>query len=171
MRPSPAFDVVFVSLAIVIGGLIGVLSVTIGGVPVGLGTSGGALIAGLGAGYLRGRSPTFGDMPAATQWVFDSFALTVFIAVVGIGAGPSFVAGLKSVGLPLFVGGAIVTLGSLIISAYFGKYVLKLNNVILCGAIAGADTTTAALGALKDVGRSDLVTLGYTITYAVGNIC
>ena len=35
---------------------------------------------------------------------------------------------------------------------------------------AGADTTTAALSAIQDIGKSNLVTLGYTITYAVGNI-
>ncbi|MBV8151791.1 MAG: aspartate-alanine antiporter, partial [Candidatus Eremiobacteraeota bacterium] len=52
----------------------------------------------------------------------------------------------------------------------FGHYVLKMNPVILCGAIAGADTTTAGLGAVQDVAKSNLVTLGYTIPYAVGNI-
>ena len=45
-----------------------------------------------------------------------------------------------------------------------------MNNVVLCGALAGADTTTAALGAVQDAAKSNLVTLGYTITYAVGNI-
>ena len=45
-----------------------------------------------------------------------------------------------------------------------------MNPVILTGALAGADTTTAALGAIQDAAKSNLVTLGYTITYAVGNI-
>jgi putative transport protein len=170
MRPSPAADVVFISLAILIGGLIGTLSVVVGGIPIGLGSSCGALIAGLIAGYLRGRSPTFGNISPGAQWVFDSFALTVFVAIVGIAAGPSFIAGLKSAGLPLIAGGVVIPLVSLLAAAVFGKYVLRLNNVILCGALAGADTSTASFGAMQDVAKSNLFTLGYTITYAVGNV-
>ena len=170
LRPSPTADVVFISLAIVIGGLFGMLSVTIGGIPVGLGASGGALVAGLVGGYLRGRSPTFGNISPGAQWVFDSFALTVFIAVVGIKAGPSFIGGVAAAGIPLVAGGILVPLIALLLAACFGKFVLRLNNVVLCGALAGADTTTAALGAVQDAAKSNLVTLGYTITYAVGNI-
>lgn len=170
LRPSPTADVVFFSTAIIIGGLIGALSVTIGGVPIGLGSSCGALLAGLIAGYLRARSPTFGNISPGVQWAFDSFALTVFVAVVGIQAGPSFIGGIQSVGLPLIAGGVVIPLVSLLLAAVFGRYVLKLNNVILCGALAGADTSTAAFGAVADVAKSNIVTLGYTITYAVGNV-
>ncbi|MFY9664162.1 MAG: hypothetical protein WAK19_06890, partial [Candidatus Cybelea sp.] len=170
LRSSPAADMVFISTAIIIGGLIGSLTVVAGGVPIGLGVSIGALIAGIVGGYLRARSPTFGNISPGAQWVFDSFALTVFVAIVGIEAGPSFVNGIKSVGLPLVVGGVLIPLVSLLSAAVFGKYALRLNNVILCGALAGADTSTAAFGAVQDVAKSNLVTLGYTITYAVGNV-
>ena len=47
---------------------------------------------------------------------------------------------------------------------------LRLNNVILCGALAGADTSSASFGAMQDIAKSNLFTLGYTITYAVGNV-
>jgi putative transport protein len=170
MRPSPSADIVFMSTAIVLGVLIGTLSIVVGGVPIGLGGSIGALLAGLIGGYLRAKSPTFGNISPGAQWVFDSFALTVFVAVVGIQAGPSFVAGIQSVGLPLVVGGVVIPLVSLLMAALFGKYVLRLNNVVLCGALAGADTSTASFGAVQDVAKSSLPTLGYTITYAVGNV-
>ncbi len=170
MRPSPSADVVFLSLAIIIGASIGTLSATIGGVPIGLGSSVGALVAGIVGGYLRARSPTFGNISPGAQWAFDSFALTVFVAVVGIQAGPSFIGGIKSVGAPLLAGGVLIPLISLLCAAVFGRYVLRLSNVILCGALAGADTSTAAFGAVQDVAKSNLVTLGYTITYAAGNV-
>lgn len=170
MRPSPSADVIFISLAILIGGAIGTLTVVIGGVPIALGTSCGALAAGLIGGYLRGRSPTFGNISPGAQWVFDSFALCVFVAIVGIAAGPSFGTSLRSAGLPLIVGGVAIPLVSLLIAALFGKYVLRLNNVILCGALAGADTSSASFGAMQDIAKSNLFTLGYTITYAVGNV-
>lgn len=45
--------------------------------------------------------------------------------------------------VPLVLGGIFVPLVALLLAAVFGKFVMKLNN---------------------------LVTLGYTITYAVGNV-
>ncbi len=170
LRPSAAADVVFVAAAIVIGVLVGSLSIVVAGIPIGLGGSVGALVAGLVGGYLRARYPTFGNISPGAQWAFDSFALTVFVAVVGIQAGPGFIAGIQSVGLPLVAGGVLIPLVSLLIAAVFGKYALRLNNVILCGALAGADTSTASFGAVQDVAKSNLVTLGYTITYAIGNV-
>jgi putative transport protein len=44
---------VFVWTGIVLGGLVGLLSVTIGGLPITLTSSGGALIGGLVFGWLR----------------------------------------------------------------------------------------------------------------------
>jgi putative transport protein len=89
---------------------------------------------------------------------------------VGIQAGPSFGAALQSAGVPLIIGGILIPLVTLLIAAAFGKYVLRLNNVILCGALAGSDTSSASFGAMQDVAKSNLFTLGYTITYAIGNV-
>lgn len=170
VRPSPAADVIFISVAILIGGTIGALSFSVAGVPIGLGTSCGALIAGLVAGYLHARFPIFGGISPGAQWVFDSFALTVFVAIVGLEVGPSFIGGIQAAGVPLVVGGVLIPLVSLVTAAAFGKFVLRFNNVILCGALAGADTSTASFGAVQDTAKSNLPTLGYTITYAVGNV-
>ena len=52
----------------------------------------------------------------------------------------------------------------------FGRFVLKMNPLILFGACAGAGTVTAALRAIQDESGSKLPVLGYTVPYAVGNI-
>ncbi len=52
----------------------------------------------------------------------------------------------------------------------FGRYVLKMNPVILLGACAGAGTVTAALGSNQDEAQSKLPVFGYTVPYAAGNI-
>ena len=52
----------------------------------------------------------------------------------------------------------------------FGRYVLKMNPVLLLGACAGAGTATAALRAVQDEAGSKLPVLGYTVPYAIGNI-
>ena len=98
-RPSSETDVVFVGLGVLIGGLFGMLSVNVAGVPLTLTASGGALIMGLVFGWLRSVRPTFGRIPEPALWVFDTIGLAVFIGVVGLDAGPTFVAGLRQTGL------------------------------------------------------------------------
>ena len=168
-RPTEQTDVVFMGLGIAVGAVIGAASLTIGGIPLSLSTSGGALIAGLVCGWLRSVHPTFGRIPAPALWAFNNMGLTIFIAVVGISTGPSFVQGLKEAGLSLFLWGIFTTVMPLVIGLLAGKYLFKMHPAILLGACAGARTTTAALGAIQDEAQSKVPALGYTITYAVGN--
>jgi putative transport protein len=168
-RPTEKTDVVFMGLGIAIGAVIGAASLTIGGIPLSLSTSGGALIAGLVCGWLRSVHPMFGRIPAPALWAFNNMGLTIFIAVVGITTGPSFVQGLREAGLSLFLWGIFVSVMPFVIGLFAGKYLFKMHPGILLGACAGARTTTAALGAIQDEAKSKVPALGYTITYAVGN--
>lgn len=169
-RPSEATDVVFVGLGIVVGGLVGILSVTVGGVPLSLTASGGALVMGLVFGWLRSVRPTFGRIPEAALWVFDTIGLAAFIGVVGLAAGPTFVSGLKQTGPSLLLVGLVVAVTPHLAALFFGKKILKMNPVILFGACAGAGTVTAALRSIQDESQSKLPVLGYTVPYAIGNI-
>ena len=169
-RPSSETDVVFVGLGILVGGLVGLLTVRVGGLPLTLTSSGGALVMGLVFGWLRSVRPTFGRIPEPALWVFDTIGLAVFIAVVGLNAGPTFVAGLRTTGAGLLVVGFIVAVTPHVVALLFGRYVLRMNPLILLGACAGAGTVTAALRAVQDEAQSKLPVLGYTVPYALGNI-
>ena len=169
-RQSSESDVVFLGLGIVIGGLVGLLTFTVGGLPLTLTTSGGALIMGLVFGWLRSVYPTFGRIPEPALWIFDTVGLAVFIGVVGLTAGPTFVSGLRQTGPSLLLVGMIVALLPHLLTLLFGLHVLKMNPVILFGACAGAGTVTAALRAMQDESQSKLPVLGYTVPYAIGNI-
>ena len=169
-RPTTATDMVFVGTGIVLGGFVGLLSVTVVGVPLTLTASGGALIMGLVFGWLRSVYPFFGRIPEPAIWVFDTVGLCVFIGVVGLSAGPSFVSGLQKTGLSLVVVGLVSALLPHTIGILFGRYVLKMNPLIVLGACAGAGTITAALRAVQDEAQSSVPALGYTVPYAIGNI-
>ena len=169
-RASSESDVVFLGLGIVVGGLVGLLTLTVGGLPLTLTTSGGALIMGLVFGWLRSVYPTFGRIPEPALWIFDTVGLAVFIGIVGLTAGPTFVAGLRETGPSLLFVGLIVAIVPHLVSLLFGHHVLKMNPVILLGACAGAGTITAALRAIQDESQSKLSVLGYTVPYAIGNI-
>ena len=169
-RPTVSTDMVFVGLGIFLGGLVGLLTLVVGGVPITLTASGGALIMGLVFGWLRAVRPTFGRIPEPAMWVFDTVGLTVFIGVVGLGAGPTFVAGLQKSGPSLLLVGLVVAVLPHTLAILFGRHVLRMNPVILLGACSGAGTVTAALRALQEESQSKLPALGYTVPYAVGNI-
>jgi len=169
-RNSNATDMIFVGMGIVLGGLVGLLSVTVGGLALTLTASGGALIMGLVFGWARSVHPTFGRIPEPAMWVFDTVGLTIFMAVVGLGAGPTFVSGLQKSGLSLVFVGLVVVLVPHVTTILFGRYVLRMNPLILLGACSGAGTVTAALHAVQDEAQSKLPALGYTVPYAIGNI-
>ncbi|OLF08062.1 aspartate-alanine antiporter [Actinophytocola xinjiangensis] len=170
VRTSYVTDMAWVGLGIVLGGCVGIPALTVSGVPISLSTSGGALIMGLVFGWLRGKYPTFGNVPPGAQWFMDTFGLCLFVAVVGINAGPSFTSGLSQAGWGLLVFGAIATVIPLLAGFVVGYWLLKVRFPILMGVLAGAQTTTAAIGAINESARSQIPTLGYTIPYAVGNV-
>jgi putative transport protein len=170
VRPSPATDMVFVGLGIFLGGLVGLLAIQVGGVSITLTTSGGALCTGLFLGWLRSVRPTFGGIPEAALWIFDTVGLTTFIGAVGLTAGPGFVAGIRQTGPSLIAVAFVVAILPHAVGILFGRYVLRMNPVILLGAESGAGTTTAGLKALQDAAESKLPVLGYTVPYALGNI-
>jgi putative transport protein len=169
-RQTVMTDMIFVGLGIVLGGLVGLLTITIGGLPLTLTASGGALIMGLIFGWLRAVHPTFGRIPGSAMWIFDTVGLTVFMACVGLAAGPSFFSGLQKSGISLVFVGLVIAVLPHTVSILFGRYVLKMNPVIVLGACSGAGTITAALRAIQEEAQSDLPALGYTVPYAIGNI-
>lgn len=168
-RPSKQTDMVFVGLGIFIGALIGAITIHLGGIPVSLSTSGGALIAGLILGWLRSKHPTFGRIPDSSVWLMNNLGLNMFIAVIGITAAPTFISGIKDVGWMLFVAGVIATTVPLIIGIWAGAKIFKFPAAINLGCCAGSRVTTASLGAIQDALGSTTPALGYTITYAIGN--
>ncbi|WP_353942741.1 aspartate-alanine antiporter [Streptomyces sp. HUAS MG91] len=172
-KPVPtsfATDMIWVGLGIFLGGCIGIPALTAGGVPISLSTSGGALIMGLIFGWIRGKYPTYGNVPPGAQWFMDTLGLCLFVAVVGINAGPSFTSGLSTAGWGLLIFGAVATVIPLIVGFLVGHYIQKIRFPILMGVLAGGQTTTAAIGAINESSRSQVPTLGYTIPYAVGNV-
>ncbi|MGH8093224.1 MAG: aspartate-alanine antiporter [Chthoniobacterales bacterium] len=168
-RATDVTDVAFVGAFIVIGALIGSLVFKVKGAPITLSTAGGALIAGIVGGWLRSIRPTFGRIPTPTVWFMNSVGLNIFIAIVGISAGPGFVNGLKTQGVGLFLWGAVATTVPLILGMFIAKYLFRFHDALTLGIVSGSRTTTASLGLVCDIGKSQVPALGYTVTYAVGN--
>ncbi len=168
-RPTDVTDMAFVGLFIVVGGLLGSLVFKVAGAPLTLSTAGGALVFGIIGGWLRSVRPKFGRIPTPTVWFMNSVGLNIFIAIVGISAGPGFVNGLKTQGVGLFLWGAAATTIPLILGMFVAKYVFRFHDALNLGIVSGSRTTTASLGLVCDQAKSQIPALGYTVTYAVGN--
>lgn len=164
-----ATDFVFIGIGILLGGLLGALAIRLGNVSVSLGASGGALVSGLVLGWLRSKRPVYGAIPKASLWVFNNLGLNMYIAVIGIASGPSFISAFSAVGPKIFLAGLIVTLVPLFLAILIGHKIFKFHPAVTLGCCAGARKTTAGLGAVQERLGSSVPALGYTITYAVSN--
>jgi aspartate-alanine antiporter len=163
-------DLAYHALAIVLGVLLGSLSVAVAGVPVTLGVGGGVLVAGLCFGWLHARYPVVGGLPGPAQWILSELGLSAFAAAVGLAAGPKAVAAIQEHGIALLLAGAVVTLVPLVVALGFGRLVLRLHPVVLLGALCGGQTVAAALTAVNEETASTVPVLGFTVTYAVSNV-
>ena len=163
-------DVSFISMGLVVGLLIGAISFVVSGIPITLGSGGGALIGGLLFGYYQDKHSNYGLMPKATRWFCKSVGLNLFIAIVGLTSGASFLSALQSMGVKVLLIGVLVTILPHIASVYFGRFVLKLDAVDIIGALCGAGTCTAALNGVVEEYESSIFAVAYTPGYAIGNI-
>ncbi|MCM1051232.1 MAG: aspartate-alanine antiporter [Paenibacillus sp.] len=169
-RPTEGTDMVFTGLGIAVGCLIGALTFYFRGIPVSLSTSGGAILAGLILGWIRNKRPTFGRIPAPVVWFMNNLGLTMFIAVVGLAAGPTFISGLRQVGVELFLIGIVCTTVPLVLAILIGSKIFRFHPAVTLGCVAGSRNAVAALGAIQDSLDSTLPAMSYTVTYAVGSI-
>ena len=170
LPPATSTDVLALTFAIALGGLVGLLTFRLAGLAVGLSMPVGVLLGGLLAGWLHSVRPAVARVPEPVLRVFDSIGLTGFLAVVGINAGPGFITGLATSGLSLVIAGVLVCLIPNLVTIVAGRYLLHLHPGVLLGICAGAGTSPAGLAAVQDKAGSKVPTLGYGVSYAVGNL-
>ncbi|HET7208617.1 MAG TPA: aspartate-alanine antiporter [Terriglobales bacterium] len=171
INPTEDSDFVVLGLAVFLGVLTGaILTIPVGSLRIALGTSVGTLLAGVLVGWIRSVKPWFGRMPDAAISFMKAIGLAAFVAMVGLKAGPIFVQAVKEYGYILFLGGIVVTLTPLVAGLFFGRYILKLNPVLLLGGLAGAQTMIAGVAAVQEKSDSPVATLGYSYTVAFGHI-
>lgn len=169
-RSSDRTDIVFLASGLAVGLLVGLLTLRVGAIPLTLGGGGGALIAGLICGWLRSRRPTMGAFPPAAQQSLSDLGLGGFVACIGLASGPAALAAIQAHGLMLLLVGMVVTLVPLLVGTLFAHRVLRMNPVVVCGALAGAMTVDAAVSGACDVAQSQTPVLGVAVPYAISNV-
>jgi len=163
-------DMMAFAFGIAAGSLLGLLGITVGGVPLGLGTAGGLLAAGIVTGWLSNIRPDIAKFPLAARWVLMEFGLLIFICGVGLQAGSGIVETFQRTGIELVLAAVVVVVMPLIVGYAFGRKVLGLPPVVLMGALTGAMTSGPALNLVTTEARSETPVVGYSGTYAFASI-
>lgn len=168
--PTIRTDFVFLGIGVLLGMLIGSLSVKLGQADLTLGVGGGCLVSGLAFGWLRARLPIMGSLPAPAAEILKDFGLATFIAAVGLSAGPDALQLIRKYGLILPIAGVLISVIPAAISLFIGHRWLKLDMPILLGAVAGQHCSTPTIMALTNAAGNGTPVIGYTITYAISNV-
>lgn len=160
------FDVAGFALAAFAGLLLGNINISMG--PLGhfsLGTTGGALIGGLALGSIGKLGGINFRMDDKVLQVLRTLCLEIFLAIVGLRFGYGVVQAITGTGLLFAVISLITGTVALMSGFLVGRYVMKMNYVLLSGAICGGMTNTTGMGTLLDVLESDEAATGYGATF------
>ena len=159
----------FVSAGIVVGALIGIPALAFGKIEIGLSLSVGVLLGGLIWGWFHSLRPMVGRIPTPTLWIFESLGLTGFVAWSASPPG-RILSEASSSGVSLVIAGVVTVIVPHLVGILVGQRIFKMHPGILLGVCAGAGTATPALAAVQEAAKSAVPTLGYGVSYAVGNV-
>ena len=160
------FIPVFIGLAL--GVLLGILPITIPGLasPLKLGLAGGPLVVAILLSRLGKVGPLVWHMPANTNLAFRELGIALFLACVGLNAGPKFFTTVMSRdGLLWAATALIVCMVPLLIAGFIGRRFMKLNFHVLCGLLTGSMTDPPALAFANGLAKSDAPSIAYATVY------
>lgn len=163
-------DMIGFTFGIALGSILGLITLDVAGISIGLGSAGGLLVAGMAVGWLSSRRPAVGRFPAAARWILMELGLLIFICGVGLQAGSGIVEAFQATGPGLLVAAVCVVLLPILVGYAIGRWLLRLPPVLLLGALAGAVTNGPSLGLLVRDARSSAPALGYAGTYAFSSV-
>lgn len=159
-------DLFAFSVGLALGVLVGMIKVPVTPhLNLGLGIAGGPLIMGLLFGHFGRFGNMVGRMPKAAMLITGELGLFFFLATAGCAAGISFFHVLAAEGISLILCGAAITIVPILAAIIVGRYILKLNFLVLLGMICGGMTSTPAIGILTKHTKSEIPALGYTGIY------
>ena len=130
-----------------------------------LGTTGGVLLTSLFLGYKGNIYLLSFHANEKLLTKIRSLSLLFFLATVGLKYGGTFFGSLDSGALAILLASLLIGLISITTGFLLGRYLFKMNWVLLVGAICGGMTSTPGLGASLEAIKSNDPVLGYGATY------
>jgi len=164
-------DVISFGLGIALGLLVGAVPVPVPGGTFSLGLAGGPLLVGLILGRLGRTGPVVWTSPYGANLTLRQFGLVLFLAGAGLQAGAVLASALgQGVVVKMLVAGAIISLGSALLTVVVAHRILRIPLSVVVGMLAGIQTQPAVLAyALEKTGR-DSPNVGYASVFPIAMI-
>jgi putative transport protein len=160
------FDLAAFALVCVVGYFLGLIHIPLGKLDnFSLGTPGGVLLSALIFSNIGKIGILNFKMNSKILSSIRQLGLVCFLATVGLTYGYDVIHIFAGDGAMLAVMGIVVVWVSILLGFIVGRYVFKLNWVILAGTICGGMTSTPGLGAAIDAVGSDDAASGYGAVY------
>ncbi|AGC45572.1 transporter [Myxococcus stipitatus DSM 14675] len=172
VKPSLSTDIITLGLGLAAGALLGAITIPLFGIQFSLGSAVGLLVVSIGLSILRTHNPAFGGpFPESARQLLEDLGLNVFIAILGLNAGPGVQHAIEQ-GLlgPTLIIGSIAAFVPPLVGWVVGQYVFKMNTAVLMGAIAGARCNSAGMRAAQEASKSIVPAIGYPVTFAISNL-
>ncbi|PJI08524.1 MULTISPECIES: hypothetical protein [Clostridium] len=161
-----SFDLAAFALVCFVGYFLGSINIGLGKLgQFSLGTPGGVLISALVFSNVGKIGMISFRMNGKILGAIRQFGLVCFLATVGLSYGYNVITIFAGSGAKLAGMGLVVVCVAILMGFLVGRYVFKLNWIILAGSICGGMTSTPGLGAAVDATGSDEVATGYGATY------
>jgi len=135
-----------------------------------LGLAGGPLLVSLILAHFGRIGPFNIRIPRGAKYILQQLGLVLFLAGSGTEAGGKVLLVLTDSGPEILLAGAVITIVSAaagLVSAYF---IFRQDILTTLGSIAGAMTSTPALGAVSEISEQGEAVLAYTGVYPVALI-
>lgn len=158
-----------VFIGIGLGVLLGSLPFQIPGIPVALklGLAGGPLVVALILARIGSIGKLYWFMPPSANLALREIGIVLFLSVVGLKSGGSFVDTLiNGNGVEWMRYGAVITFVPLLIAGVIGYIYMKLNYLTICGLLAGSMTDPPALAFANEIKEGNgAAALSYATVY------
>ena len=154
------------TLGLLLGLALGVVPIPLPGMTLELGTAAAPLLVGLALGRVGRTGPVVWQLPYATNQSLRQLGVLLFLATVGLSAGPEFAAALTTVrGVTLLGFGAVLTTLAAVALLAIGRW-RALGGARLAGTLAGAQNQPAILSfAIDRTDGDDRVNLAYALLF------
>ncbi|QEK13324.1 hypothetical protein FQB35_14175 [Crassaminicella thermophila] len=130
-----------------------------------LGSTGGVLVSSLLLGYAGKIGPMNFRMSSRILNAIQEISLSFFLSMVGLKYGYTTIHSATGSGAYLIYISFLCGLTALFVGFIIGRYVFKINWIMLSGALCGGMTSTPGLGAAIEATKSNNVAAGYGATY------
>lgn len=159
-----------IALGIVIGVIVGNISIAFSGFSFSFGLTGGVLLSALLLSAIGKTGSVIWTMSSSANQLLRQLGLLLFLANVGTAAGGTLVETFMQSGWSLFIAGVMITSVPMIIATIVARACYKINMLELLGTLTGGMTSTPGLAAADSMCSSSATSVAYATVYPVAMV-